>query len=391
MINISDKKNCNGCCACFDICPVNAIKMVTDPEGFWYPEVDFEKCTRCTKCINVCPEINYPKIKNRDNIEPACFVVNNKNLEVRKDSTSGGVFSAFADYFYEINGSVSGAVYNDDFSVRHIVSQDSNDLKNLRSSKYLQSDLSGIYKEISKKLNDDKNVLVCGCPCQMAALRLFLGKDYDNLLICDFICKGINSPKIFRKHLDSLEKEFNSDIEYIKAKSKEFGWRSLTLKVEFKNKKIYYGDGHYDNFMRGYLSSGYFCRPSCYECNFKTLPRYADITLGDFWGVEKISPDLDDNLGTSAVICNTLKGLNFFWSINNRFLYHKIKIGDIYIGNKHLFDSLKTDTRKRKLFFSNIDKYTFPEISEKFFPLKTKYNKWRKLLNFVKILTKKWR
>ena len=384
MIEINNKKNCNGCCACVDICPLNAIKLETDEEGFWYPRVDKEKCIKCEKCIQVCPELNYEKINNKDNINPFCFVANNQDIEVRKDSTSGGIFSAFADYIYQNKGFVGGAAYEEDFSVKHILSDNSADLKRIRSSKYLQSNLEGFYKSVFEKLHEDKDVLVCGCPCQMAALRLFLGKDYKNLIICDFICRGINSPKVFRKHLDSLEDKFNSKIIYVKAKNKEYGWKSLTFKTIFSNSEKYFADGKKDNFTRGYLKTGYYCRPSCYECNFKNSPRLADITIGDFWGVEKVAPSLDDNLGTSLVMCNTQKGCEFFEGICNNLHYHKVTLDQISSGNLHLYESVITNFEKRRIFFDDIDKMTFPKLADKYFPSSQKRGLLYKSIQILK-------
>ena len=179
-----------------------------DIEGFWYPEVNKDICSDCGLCEKTCPEIHTKEVNETNTGDPICYGAHHKDQNIRFDSTSGGLFSALANKMYDMGGYVAGAIYNDDFSVRHIVSNNRDDLEKLRSSKYLQSLCVDLYKDIKKLLLKGEKVLVCGCPCQMAALRLYLGKDYENLIICDFICRGINSPKVFRKHLDSLEQKY---------------------------------------------------------------------------------------------------------------------------------------------------------------------------------------
>ena len=379
MINITDKKECNGCCACVDVCPVDAIRLVTDDEGFWYPEVDSEKCIDCSLCDQVCPELNSKDKRLAVGRDPVCYAARHKELETRLDSTSGGVFSAFAEAVFAEGGSVAGAVYNEDFSVRHVVSDNPNDLERLRSSKYLQSNCEGLYKEIKQKLDADKKVLACGCPCQMAGLRLFLKKDYENLIIVDFICRGINSPKVYRKHLDALEKKYGSKVIYAKAKNKEHGWRSLTFKAVFEGGRAYYGNGKEDDFTRGYLRTGYYCRPSCFSCKFKDIPRIADITVGDFWGVEKVAPSLDDDRGTSLIMCNTAKGTDFIDSIKDRMEMRAIELADIEPGNQSLYSSIDVPQDRRTEFFADVGKMPFPQVAAKYFPKSAAHKKGIKL------------
>ena len=382
MINIINKEDCNGCCACVDVCAYKAIELKTDLEGFWYPEVDKDLCTSCGLCEKICPEINADKVNNTNIDEPLCYAAHHKEKEIRLDSTSGGIFTALAKKMYETGGFVTGAIYNDDFSVRHIISNNIKDLEQIRSSKYLQSLCVSIYSKVKKLLLKDEKVLICGCPCQMAALRLFLDKDYDNLIICDFICRGINSPKIFRKHLDSLEYKYGSKIIYAKAKNKELGWRALTFKAIFENGKSYYGTRQVDNFTRGYLHTGSFCRPSCYDCKFKRIPRIADITLADFWGIEKIFPELDDNTGTSLILCNSKKGINFFDSIKDDIVFLPVEIKDAIKGNPSVLKSLSPPLINRDNFFSDVDKLPFEKVAHKYFPVKKKY--MHNIINILK-------
>ena len=236
MIDIQEKQDCVGCNACGDICAHHAISFKNDEEGFWYPLVDKEKCTDCGLCEKVCPVINIGKLKKNDYSEPKCFAAIHKNYEVRFDSTSGGLFSAFAEKMYKDGGYVGGALYDENGNVKQYISPDKTDLPKLRSSKYSQSNFEGFFSKVRDLLKQGEKVLVCGGPCQMAALRAFLGyKDYENLLILDYVCRGINSPLVSRKYRESLEAEHQSKIVYSKAKNKEFGWRNLTGKTIFAN------------------------------------------------------------------------------------------------------------------------------------------------------------
>lgn len=372
MINIINKEDCNGCCACVDGCPTNAISLKTDIEGFWYPEVNNDECTKCGLCIYVCPELHFEELKKNDYETPFTYAAIHNNLEVRFDSTSGGLYSAFAEKMYKDGGFVGGAIYNDDFSARNFISNDKNDIKKLRSSKYLQSNATGLYFEIKKLLKKDEKVLVCGTPCQMAALRRFLKKDYDNLIIIDFICRGVNSPKVFRKYLDSLEFEMSSKITYVKAKSKELGWRNLTWKFTFENGKNLFQTKNENLFTRGYLATNVYCRPSCYDCKFKGFPRIADITIADFWGIEKIDKSLDNDLGTSMVLINSKKGKAYFEEIKSKIQCKQVAFDTIFEGNPVLTKSLNPPTINRNDFFTKLEKSSFTEVASEYFPFQNK-------------------
>jgi acetyltransferase-like isoleucine patch superfamily enzyme/coenzyme F420-reducing hydrogenase beta subunit len=369
MINIVDKKDCNGCCACVDICARKAISLKTDIEGFWYPEVDKSLCVECGLCERTCPELHAEELKKNDFEKPICNVSVNKNIEVRFDSTSGGLFSALAAEMYRQGGYVGGAAFNKDVSVSHFISNDKEDLPALRSSKYLQSNASGLYKDVKKFLELGEKVLVCGCPCQMAAMRRFLDKEYDNLIIVDLVCRGINSPKVFRKYIESVEEEHGSKAVFIKSKCKELGWRNLTQKVILENGKTVFQPREKNLFTKGYLSTNVYCRPSCYDCKFKGFPRIADITLGDFWGIENIDTTMDNDLGTSMVLINSEKGKIFFQSIQQKVQSRELPFETILPGNPSLVSSLGKPVIDREQFFKDLDVSTFNEVANKYFPL----------------------
>ena len=370
MISIKNNIDCCGCNACGDVCAHGAITFKTDIEGFWYPVVDETKCVDCRLCERVCPELHIGELKKNDNNPPVTVAAINKNMAVRWDSTSGGAFSALAEVMYEQGGYVSGAVYDENFLVHNFVSDKPEDLSRLRSSKYLQSNAEGLYVRIRELLRNGKKVLACGTPCQMAALRLFLHKDYDNLVIVDFICRGVNSPKVYRKYLDSLERKYGGKVVYVKAKNKELGWRNLTRKVVFDNGKVYYGVKMDDNFRRGYHTN-VFCRPSCYTCQYKGFPRIADITIADYWGIEKINKNLDNNIGTSMILLNSKKGENFFGQVKDKIEWEYTTFESILPGNVALTKPIEPAKIDRRQFFEDLDKGTFDEVLSKYFPLKT--------------------
>lgn len=384
MISILKKEQCCGCNACGDACPKKAISFKTDVEGFWYPEVDTSLCINCGLCERVCPEINIAAIKKNDFDRPAKTIAAiHRNMRIRWDSTSGGAFSAFAQVMFDMGGFVSGAVYNDDFSVSNYVTKDANDLPRLRSSKYLQSSAEGIFTQIQKLLCAGEHVLACGTPCQMAGLRAFLKKDYDNLIVVDFICRGVNSPKVYRKYLDSLERKYASKVVYVKAKNKELGWRNLTRKVTFENGESYYGIHMQDDFRRGYHTN-VFCRPSCYKCQFKGFPRMADITIGDFWGIEKIDKNLDNNIGTSMILLNSQKGIEYFEKAKFLLEWKESRLDVALAGNPALMKPIGLPQIDRNQFFKDLDDSTFENVTAKYFPFNEKKSLKKRIKNFVK-------
>lgn len=370
MIEIENKTDCCGCQACGDICHADAISFHSDHEGFWYPEVDRNKCTDCHLCEKICPVLNIDALKYRNKSAPKVFGGYNKDIVIRFDSTSGGVFSLLAQAMYKQKGYVSGAIYTDEFKVLNFISDDKKDLKRLRSSKYVQSNADGLYRRIKSLLESGEKVLACGSPCQMAALRGFLRKDYDNLIIVDFLCRATNSPKVFEKYKESLEARYGSKIVAIKDKNKDHGWHSLARKITFENGQVYYGEGHEDDYRRGYHAN-VFERPSCYECKFKGIPRISDITLGDFWGIGSVDPSLEQNLGTSLVMINSEKGEKYFDIIRDKLVIKEFSLDDIVPGNRTAIMGGKLPYPAgidRNEFFKALDEMPFDKCAAKFFP-----------------------
>ena len=389
MIKFSSKEQCCGCNACGDICPKQAISFETDVEGFWYPKVDEKKCINCGLCEKVCPIIQPADGVNRFD-SPRVFAAYTKVDAIRLDSTSGGIHSMLANVMYAKGAFVGGAVYNEDHTVSQIIDDNPKRLPEIRSSKYLQSNAEGVYKSIKAQLKNGKEVFFCGTPCQIHALYKYLGnKEIDNLTTCDFICRGVNSPKAFLKYMDMLERQYGSRAKNIKFKAKKWGWHNFSLRVEFENGKEYCKDRWHDLFFIGYLQAGNFTRPSCYQCHFKGFPQKSDITLADFWGIEKIDKTMDQDKGTSLVMVNSEKGLKLFDAIKNSIVYREFSIEDARRGNPAMDCSLNAAKPNRKEFFEALDKEKFEVVAKKFFPPPPSLlSKIKKRLRLLKSLLK---
>lgn len=384
MIDIIDKKDCMGCNACNVICPKQCITMPDDFEGFFYPQVDKDKCIECSLCLKVCPVIS-PKEPLADRYDtPLAYAAYHKNENIRLDSTSGGLFSAFAEYFFDKGGFVGGATYNEDYSVSHILTNDQSKLVELRSSKYLQSYTDSLYKDIKIKLKDNQSVLVCGTPCQINALHSYLEKNYENLITLDFICRGVNSPKVFKKYMNMLETRYKSKAKEIKFKDKTVGWHCFSMRVDFANGLRYCKDRYHDAFFLGYLKTGNFARPSCYTCKFKGFDRQSDITLADFWGIENIDKSMDQDKGTSLVLVNTEKGKRLFDQISSKIISKEFSFEQGVKGNPAYWTSMNEKLDDRKILFESIEQMSFEEVASKFFPPDTIFDRVKRKVSFIK-------
>lgn len=369
MIQIQNKVDCCGCNACGDICAHNAISFKTDNEGFWYPDVDMQKCIDCHLCEKVCPILNKDEYTTMGGfVKPRTYAIAHKNIEVRFDSTSGGAFTALAEEMFKQGGFVGGAIYNDDWSVSQFLTSNKNDLPRLRSSKYLQSHCDGFYKAVKEALKTGRPVLVCGTPCQMAALYRYIQKPYDNLILVDFICRGIASPLYFKKWIEYLEKKHGSKAVFYKAKSKELGWRKLSTRIEYANKDVDIIAGDDNPWLKMQYKVPEACRPSCFNCPFKGFPRTSDITVGDLWAEKgSIPQSLDGDLGTSIVFANNVKGETFLSKCLKKTEYQEFSYDIAAKGNYHLENPVKHSAYNRDEFFSDLND-SFEKCIEKYIP-----------------------
>lgn len=325
MISINKKDNCCGCYACVNVCPKDCISMEEDSEGFNYPCVDKSKCVDCTLCEKVCPIINKDKVAQGSNEENNTYVAYTKNATVRKNSSSGGMFTELAESVLKNNGVVFGCAFDDDFNAHHIMVNNSSDLEKLRGSKYIQSQIESTYKEAEKLLKNGKLVLFSGVACQIAGLNSYLRKDYNNLITVDVLCHGVPSGKAWRKYIDDNQKRHNAKLNKYYFRNKDNGWKVFTVKQMYMNNQGESSPFNKDSFMQLFL--GEVClRPSCHNCRFKDIRRPSDITLGDCWGVQNYMPEMDDDKGTSVVIAHTKKGVNILNSVKNNLVIKKAKL-----------------------------------------------------------------
>ena len=305
---LADKNQCTGCTACANICPKSCIEMKEDDEGFSYPVIDNSRCISCLACERVCPILNNHTHKDE---ETKAYAALSKNDETRLESSSGGIFSELAKLVLQANGIVYGAKYDNDFKVIHTGIEDIESLKELRGAKYSQSDLSTIFQTVKKQLNNGRQVLFSGTPCQIGGLKAFLKKDYDNLYCIDFVCHGVPSPLVWKKYIEyrSQVDADNQVPEYINLRNKESGWSHYSYQVEFAYSKSnhYLCQNDKDLYMSLFVNN-YILRRSCSNCYYKGYSRESDITLGDFWGIWDILPSMDDNKGTSVVFTHSNKG-----------------------------------------------------------------------------------
>jgi len=309
---IADLKKCTGCRACEQKCNRNAIQMQNDAEGFLYPKTDNNLCNNCGLCEKICPMF-------RDDLQNdilETFAAKNLNKEQLLRSASGGIFAVLAENILEQNGIVFGCAYDENLVVKHIGVENLNELYKLQSSKYVQSDTLNTYSKVKDFLEQSRKVLYSGTPCQIAGLRAFLGKDYENLVIVDLICEGVPSPKLFAKYIEWLGEKMGKKIIYYNFRSKERGGWSYDLKIKTKTKTKYF-KWHLDPYFRKFLP-GETLRECCYSCKYACGRRAGDITLADYWGIQQVHPDFFSRDGISAVLVNTQKGKNLFESIKNK-------------------------------------------------------------------------
>ena len=342
--------NCSGCSACYNVCPNNAITMKENFEGFLYPVVDSALCTNCNLCKKTCPN-NICNNKNKKT--PTCYAVMANN-EVRYTSSSGGASYVMMDNFIKNGGYIVGAVYDEEWKIVHKISDNEKDLDSFKGSKYYQSNTLNVYQEIKKLLNEDKKVLFVGTPCQVAGLNCYLKKDYKNLIVVDIVCHGVPSYKVFKKFLDTIVDK-NEKILSINFRSKKQGWSSELLFSLKTNSNEYYIESSKNSFMRAFLKN-FSLRKSCFSCKFQKIPRQGDITIGDFWKIQKFEKKLDDKKGTSLLLINNKKGEEFFEKIKSELiLIKKVPIKYAIKGNKTLVKPTKYN-KKRESYMLNIDK-----------------------------------
>ncbi len=360
MISEVSKKDCVGCKACGDICPANAITYEIDEEGFWFPKINFDICVKCGLCDKTCPVLGCHYASQENYKEPEVYKVYHKDKNIRYNSTSGALYYGLADAFLKDGGYIVGCVYNDDWKgAHHYISKNYDGLKRIMRTKYFQSDTEGIYRQVKRLLEDSEKVLFCGTPCQVSALYGFVGKEYSNLYTVDFICLGINSPLVFRKFIEELEKRNKAEVQEVHLKNKSKGWTNLGTMVKFKNGKVYYGNRITDPWVNAYVSLRIHIRHSCENCRYKSFPRIADISMGDFWGLRFTAEE--EKYGVSLALVNTLKGGILLKNATDSFVIEKRTVRDAISGNPMIHDRVKQNHRREE-FFERINNEPFSKV-----------------------------
>ncbi|MDE6339922.1 MAG: Coenzyme F420 hydrogenase/dehydrogenase, beta subunit C-terminal domain, partial [Muribaculaceae bacterium] len=310
MIDIKKKEDCVGCNACVQICPKECISLTSDNQGFSYPNVELERCINCRLCEKVCPVINQEKTRQPYRTHAAL----NPNDKVLHNSSSGGIFYALAEKTIMYGGVVFGARFDSNWNAIHDHTDSLDEIRKFQKSKYLQSKIGKSYKEVQDYLKSGIRVLFSGTPCQIAGLRSFLRKDYEEqLILVDIVCHGVPSPLIWQQYLKGVVEQegfSTKDIINIDFRDKRMGWETYGMSILFKNNVCednFFSPLGSDVYMHGFLKNLYL-RPSCYKCPSKCGKAHSDITLGDFWGIRNKHSELYSHKGVSLILANTKKG-----------------------------------------------------------------------------------
>lgn len=351
MIKITRKENCTGCHACYNICPKKCIDMNFDEEGFLYPSVNSSKCVECGLCEKVCPIIHIVEVEN----EPIAVGCYNKDEKIRMESSSGGIFTLLSELTIQSGGVVFGAGFDENYNVRHGYVDNMDDLKKFRGSKYVQSTIGNSYYDAKKFLEQGMQVLFTGTPCQIAGLKRYLKKDYDNLVCQDIVCHGVPSTYVWEHYKNFIAN--GKKIVGVKFRDKSTGWKTYSLQIDFDDGSSYKDIGNENSYIKGFVKD-FYLRPSCYECKYKTLHRESDITLADFWGIESNEPELDDNKGTSLIFINSDKGKKIFEWIKKDIVFKNVDIQKAVTFNPSACKA-SLHNKKRVSFYRKYKKIKF--------------------------------
>ena len=357
---LDEKSDCCGCHACYNACPKNCITMDTDNEGFWYPNINTEECIHCNMCQKVCPAVNKSIIEN----EPTSYIGYNSNQDVRRNSSSGGMFTPIAESIIANGGVVFGAAFNDVFEIEHIKVETIEELSKLRGSKYVQSKIGDTYKQTKDLLTAGKKVLFTGTPCQIEGLYSYLGKDInDNLFTQDIICHGVPSPNVWIEYLKYRAN--GADIKDVSFRDKKYGWHYFSMKID-TDKKKYTKRLDEDLFIKLFLDNT-ILRPSCYACKYKKEVRISDFTLADCWRPNTVKSQLkDDDKGLSMIFVNTEKGKKLFEEIKDKYVVQEIDY-DLAIKSQSAATSSVKPNIHRPDFFVEFNNNDFAYIDKNWY------------------------
>lgn len=367
MIQITDKAKCCGCTACVSACPKHCIKMCSDQEGFLYPKVEEDACIDCGLCEKKCPVINPPT-----NYEiTSAYIARNKDIDIVKKSSSDGFFDALCKVVIEHNGVVIGATFTEDFSVHHECAETLEKCQKFYGSKYVQSNLENVFCQTKDYLMSGKLVCFSGTPCQIAGLKQYLGKDYENLILVDLVCHGVPSPMLWKKYLSMMESKYNSKVKKVNFRSKKYGYQSSSMNLEFENKMEYFGTARIDVMLKSFFSH-IALRPVCYECSFKGKDRPADITIYDCWHGASILGTRDDDLGYTSVLVRGNKGRNITEQLEKYVVLEQRPIDQVIPINGGMLVSCAKKHKKRNEFYNVLNEEGLEKAFDRFLPVTRK-------------------
>lgn len=361
MLKLISKHDCCSCTACASICPKGCIAMTADSEGFYYPEINENLCINCGLCEKVCPLLHKPAQHTILNVYGA------KNCDdgIRYTSSSGGMFTLFAEQVLNSGGVVFGAAFDGSLQVCHTGISTIQELEKLRGSKYVQSKMTGIFKKVRTLLNNGKKVLFSGTPCQIAGLKGFLMKDYEKLLTVDVVCHGVPSAKVYNKHLTEIASDTGESITKVNFRDKANGWKQGETLFFTKTHRIG-APKRQETYMRLFLNN-VSIRPSCGDCAFNNKRSLADVTIADYWGIDKQFPEFDDDKGVTLVMINTEKGQQLFDTVKDKTTYIATDFEKGAEYNLAVSKSLGLHP-KRQYFFDNLEKKTLKELEAEILP-----------------------
>lgn len=339
MPNLATKEYCTGCTACASACPKGCISMIPDENSFLCPVIDVDRCISCGLCEKVCPVISPPK---KPESEPLAYAAHSRDERMRLESSSGGVFTELAKAVLEAGGAVFGAAYNEQFEVVHICVESEAELTKLRGAKYAQSDMRGVFTEVKARLDAGQKVMFSGTPCQVGGLKTYLRKDYENLLTVDFVCHSVPSPMAWQEYVKYRAEQDNGGElpESINLRAKETGWSRYQYSNLFQ-----YGGGvahtakSGDSLYMKLFVGGYINRESCANCQFKGYSRVSDLTIGDFWGIWDIAPEMDDNKGTSVILVQSERGVELLEQISEQLVLKPVTPEEASLQNQAILKS----------------------------------------------------